>query len=134
MCGPLLQPVSQDDERIILTTQIRGKGSLSDTKLAAIKDFIKGADFKAAERVLLGAYAYPRSELFAAAERKLKTLFNAQAKEKRQALSDGQGHKRILQDIRFYSLEELIEYYCFCGGRSPSLGVVIPIEWLAIDR
>ena len=95
MCGPLLQPVSQDDERIILTTQIRGKGSLCDTKLAAIKDFIKGADFKAAERVLLGAYAYPRSELFAAAERKLKTLFNSQAKEKRQALSDGQGKKRI---------------------------------------
>ena len=65
---------------------------------------------------------------------KLKKLFNSQELEERQRVSDGQGGTRNLQDIRHYSLEDLIKSYCDCGGRSPTLGLKIPIEWLAIDR
>ena len=111
---------------LILITRPRGKNSYAVTKMENVRAYIAGADFEAAKGVLAGAFSFPRAKLSPKAKGKLESLFKSQEKEKRQALSDGQGKKRILQDIRVYTEDELIDYYCYCGGRSPTLGSVIP--------
>jgi hypothetical protein len=49
-------------------------------------------------------------------------------------MSNYQKRTRIVEDIRDLTLDELIEYYAFVGGRCPILGTVIPLRWLVLDR
>ena len=91
-------------------------------------------DVKDASDVLKGKFAVDRKFLSKDAEATLGYLFKSQSQEKRQNLSTLSKRTRVVEDIRDYTEEELIDYYCWCGGRSPTLGIKIPLRWLAVDK
>lgn len=67
-------------------------------------------------------------------EKRLEVLFVSQSKENRQQFSDAGKRKRVLNDIRKYTLDDLKNIARRLKGINPVLGVPLRAEDVAVDR
>ena len=124
---------------IDLLLTYRAASNYTEGRLNEIRALIVAADFDKAGKVFKGDFKFPVEELekrVPGATMVLKKLYESHELEKRQQFSDRVDKRtRVLEDIcDWEDLVEFIGYYCYCGGMSPSLGVFIPLKWLAVDR
>lgn len=67
-------------------------------------------------------------------EKRLKVLFDSQAIDKRQQLSDASGRRRVLSDIRKYTFDDLKNIARRLKGINPVLGIPLCADDIAVDR
>lgn len=96
---------------------------------------ILSADYsKSATDILAGKYSLKR-QLTEQEVWQISKLYKSQRPEERQRLSTVSKRTRIIyEDIRDNDENEFKSYYQHVGGLSPTLGIKIPLRWLALER
>jgi hypothetical protein len=99
-----------------------------------ITEIILSGSFGLGPEILNGNRSIRRSTLSRDNLTKLRQLFISQSLKSRQEWIERDGRKKKLADVRDWSLNEFIDYYCLIGGMCPILGKRIPLKYLSVDR